>query len=122
MKFLVDKNISFRICALLAAAGHDALHVDELGLGAAPDVDVLGRAADEGRVVVSADTDFGTLLAASRASRPSVVLTREISTMASPELAALLLANLAAIEDALIQGAIVAFGRRTIRVRNLPLR
>ena len=122
MRFLVDKNISFRICGPLVAAGHDAVHVDEVGLGAAPDADVLDRAANEDRVVVSADTDFGTLLAASRASAPSVILTREISTMASSELAALLLANLAAIEDALTRGAVVAFGPQTIRIRSLPLR
>jgi predicted nuclease of predicted toxin-antitoxin system len=122
MRFLVDKNVSFRICAPLIAAGHDAVHVDEVGLGSAPDLDVLLLAASEERVVVSADTDFGTLLAASRATTPSVILTREISTMASSELAALLLANLAAIEGALTQGAVVAFGTRTVRIRNLPLR
>jgi hypothetical protein len=34
----------------------------------------------------------------------------------------LLLANLESIADALTAGAIVAFGRRGIRVRRLPLR
>ena len=39
------------------------MHVRELALQAAEDLVILDRAAAEGRVVVSADTDFGTLLA-----------------------------------------------------------
>jgi predicted nuclease of predicted toxin-antitoxin system len=40
---------------------------------AAPDEAIFDRAALEGRTVVSADTDFGTLLALRQESRPSLL-------------------------------------------------
>ncbi|MGQ0775892.1 MAG: DUF5615 family PIN-like protein [Pseudonocardiales bacterium] len=64
MRFLVDKNISCRLCALLDDAGHEAAHVDQFSLGAAEDVEIADFARSGEWVVVSSDTDFGTLLAA----------------------------------------------------------
>lgn len=122
MKFLIDKNVSYRICPHLEAAGHEAAHVDSLALAAAEDVEILEHARADAAVIVSADTDFGTLLAAQRAASPSVILTREVSTLPAAELAVLLLANLESVADALAAGAVVAIGRRGIRVRRLPLR
>ena len=46
---------------------------------AATDEDIFGLAAREGRVMVSADTDFGTLLALRRTAGPSVLIFRRFS-------------------------------------------
>jgi predicted nuclease of predicted toxin-antitoxin system len=58
--------------------GHDAVHVLELGMQGASDDQVLARAVQEDRVVVTVDTDFGTLPALSGADRPSVLLLRGV--------------------------------------------
>jgi predicted nuclease of predicted toxin-antitoxin system len=58
MRFLLDENVSHRICPHLKAAGHDAVHVTEIGLTSADDQVVLGRARDQDRVLVSCDHDF----------------------------------------------------------------
>lgn len=122
MKFLIDNNISHRICARLEAAGHEAVHVEALSMADADDAEILEHARENGSVVVSSDTDFGVLLAFQRATSPSVILTREVSTLRPVRLAELLVANLPSFSDALDKGAIVAIGRDAIRVRQLPLR
>lgn len=82
----------------------------------------MDLAVRDGRVIISADTDFGALLAHSRATKPSVILVRALIDRRPPELTGILIANLDVLEEHLRSGAIVAFTRTDIRVRPLPLR
>lgn len=100
MRFLLDENVSFRVGIELADQGHDAVHVDDLSMGEASHPEILERARDDGRVIISADADFGAYLAADRATEPSVILIREVSNLPSWELARLLLANLGDLSSA----------------------
>jgi predicted nuclease of predicted toxin-antitoxin system len=87
----------------------------------AADFRIFDRAAVERRIVVSADTDFGTLLATRRAALPSVILFRHGSQHRPDEQAALLAANLPALEADLERGSIIVLEPSRIRVRALPL-
>lgn len=58
---LTDENIDAAVIQLLRAHGFDVLDVAEAGLFGASDVALLQRAFGEGRVVVTHDSDFGTL-------------------------------------------------------------
>lgn len=62
MKFLVDNALSPQIASGLAQAGYDAIHVRDLNMGTSSDIDIFDLAIIEQRVIISADTDFGTLL------------------------------------------------------------
>jgi predicted nuclease of predicted toxin-antitoxin system len=43
MRFLLDENVSYRVCPHLKAAGHDAVHVSEIGLTSTDDRLILKR-------------------------------------------------------------------------------
>lgn len=120
MRFLVDESLSARVAHALVEAGHDAAHVGELQLLGAPDEAVLGAAAQTGRVLVSADTDFGELLALGRHPGPSVVIFRRAPHRPDKQVL-LLVASLPDIEDCLQAGAVVVLTSDRVRIRLLPI-
>jgi predicted nuclease of predicted toxin-antitoxin system len=70
--------------------------------------------------VVSADTDFGTLLAVGEKPLPSAVLFRHGADRRPTRQLELLLVNLSTVEADLAAGAIVVFDQARMRVRRLP--
>jgi predicted nuclease of predicted toxin-antitoxin system len=121
VKFLLDENLSPLLAEFLNAAGHDALHVRDVGLLMAPDRVILERARTERRILVSADTDFGQLLATAEASLPSVILLRREGERGASRQAALLLSNFGQVAADLDAGSIVVMEATRVRVRRLPV-
>lgn len=98
------------------------MRVDDIGLLGAADEVILAHAASTGQVIISADTDFGELLAVSGAARPSVILLRSADHFTPDQQATLLIANLAAVAADLESGSAVSIARGRLRVRPLPVR
>ncbi len=121
MRLLLDENLSPLLVDFLAAAGHDVVHVRDLGMAGARDEVVLATAETSKRTLISADTDFGTLLARSGAQKPSVVLIRRAVGRRAAEQALMLIDNLPVVDDDLAEGAVVVLGEKTIRIRRLPM-
>lgn len=121
MRFLLDANLSPKLVAALAAAGHPSRHVDEIGMLRSTDAAIFDRAAADGDVLITADTDFTNLLAARGSTAPSVVLLRHVAELAWREHEALLVANLPSVLADLRAGAVVSLSPTRLAVRRLPI-
>jgi predicted nuclease of predicted toxin-antitoxin system len=82
---------------------------------------ICDRAAVERRILVSADADFGTLLAVRSSRQPSVIPFRGEGSRKPDALARTLLANLPQLVGSLENGRIVTFEPARVRVRLLPI-
>ncbi len=121
MRFLLDESVSPLVKEPLIEAGHDAVHLHDLGIGGAPDPVVVDTAVAESRIVMTLDTDFGELVAKAALRFPSIVLFRGEVTRRPAMQAALLLENLEQFSVDLDLGAVVVIGDDRVRVRRLPI-
>ena len=120
MRFLTDLCISWRVTESLRAEGHDVVDVSEEAGYGTPDLEILARAAREGRIVLTADLDFPRLLATHCVRLPSVIVFR----LDDPSSAATLARLQPILKEqyiALAAGAVVTVEPRRVRVRLLPV-
>ena len=64
MKFLADMGISPKTALFLRTLGYDSLHLHDHALDRLSDVDILKKARNEKRILITHDLDFGGLVAA----------------------------------------------------------
>ncbi|MEB3215892.1 MAG: DUF5615 family PIN-like protein [Nostocales cyanobacterium 94392] len=120
MQLLLDQGLPSSATTLLYEVGIDAVHVAQIALSAAEDAEILQKAQEEKRIVVTLDADFHTLLALSEATSPSVIRIR-IQRLRAQTLTELLVRVIGECEEDLLQGAVVTVETSRIRVRRLPL-
>ncbi|BAU10597.1 hypothetical protein LEP3755_10820 [Leptolyngbya sp. NIES-3755] len=120
MKLLLDQGLPLSAAALLRDADIDTIHVGEIGMSEVEDADIIQRARDEERIVVTLDADFHAVLALDVATTPSVIRIR-IERLRAQALTDLLLTIIAECAEDLEQGSAITVEPSRIRVRRLPL-
>lgn len=120
MNFLADMGISPRVVEELRQKGHDAVHLTEQGLHRMVDGDILQKARQENRVLLTHDLDFGDLLAASGGTLPSVIIFR-LKDMRAPNVSKHLFSIIDQQFEPLNSGAVLSVTEQKVRIRTLPI-
>lgn len=116
MKFLVDRCAGHRLAVWLRDQGHDVLESPALGPDPG-DHALLARAAAEARILVTIDTDFGTLVYVQGLPHAGVV---RLPDVPAAQRIALMGQILARHQDALTAQAIITVRGGRIRISRPP--
>lgn len=104
----------------LCSRGHGAVHAAEIGLHRAPDSEIMARAKQEARTIVTADLDYPHHLAMARATEPSVIPFRD-GNWSDAEIITRIGEVLTALAQDDIAHSIIVVERSRVRRRRLPL-
>jgi predicted nuclease of predicted toxin-antitoxin system len=120
VRLVVDMNLSVEWIPELARHGWSASHWSTVGDPQADDITIMAWAVENGYVVFTHDLDFGTTLALTHATGPSVLQVRGQNVL--PEhMGPLVVAALRQHDAALAAGGLVVVEESKSRVRVLPL-
>jgi predicted nuclease of predicted toxin-antitoxin system len=121
MKVLVDMNLSPGWVTFLTKAGFEAVHWSDVGESNAADGELMQWAVERDYVVLTADLDFGAILAATQSGRPSVVQLR--SDILTPRaIGGAVVTAMQQARQELLDGALISVDPARARLRILPLR
>ncbi|MBA7542634.1 hypothetical protein ES705_34958 [subsurface metagenome] len=122
MRLLIDNALSPIVAEKLKQAGHDAVHVRELGMQCAPDDEIFKVAEEQERTLISADTDFGAILSLRDKCKPSFILIRKNTNTKPIQIADLLRSLLPELQEDINSGAVITITDTKLRIRMLPIK
>lgn len=120
VRLLLDMNLSVEWITELTSHGWSAVHWSTLGDPCAEDSVIMAWALANGYVIFTHDLDFGTTLALTHATGPSVLQVRGQNVLPE-DIGPAVSSALRQHGDALAAGAIVVVDLKKSRVRVLPL-
>ena len=121
MKIVTDMNLPLEWVPVLAEHGIEAEHWSTIGSPSAEDAEIMEWTKQNECVVFTHDLDFGALLAASGADKPSIFQVRTLTVLPG-QIEALVVAALKQFEPMLEAGALTSIDEKRSRARVLPLR
>jgi predicted nuclease of predicted toxin-antitoxin system len=120
MRFLADMGVSRKTVQALRDKQHEVVHLSEVGLHRLADDQILLKAFQEKRIVLTFDLDFADLLASGSHKFPSVIIFR--THRRKPDFITERLFEVMAMgEKDLTEGSVVMVLDADYRVRHLPI-
>jgi predicted nuclease of predicted toxin-antitoxin system len=119
VELVIDMNLSVEWVDELAKHGWSAVHWTNVGDPRADDSVIMAWALANAHVVFTHDLDFGTMLALTHATGPSVLQVRGQNVLPE-DIGSIVIAALNQHESALAAGALVVVDVKKSRVRVLP--
>jgi predicted nuclease of predicted toxin-antitoxin system len=120
LSILVDMNLSPEWIPVLAAEGWPSVHWSRVGDRGADDATLMAWAVANKHAVFTHDLDFGTALALTHATGPSVIQVRGQNVLPE-DISAAVVAAIRKYQPDLEAGALVTVDLGRSRVRVLPL-
>lgn len=120
IKILVDMNLSPGWVPVLVGHGWPTVHWATVGNARATDREVMDWARANGYIVFTHDLDFGTMLALTHDTGPSVLQVRGQDVLPD-HVETMVIAALRQHEADLVAGALVVVDVDSCRVRILPI-
>ena len=120
MKLPIDMNLSPAWVKVFESQGLKAIHWSTVGEPKALDQVIFAWASEHDYIVFTHDLDFGSILAATGQTKPSVVQVRT-QDVTPNHLERIVLSALRQFENLLLQGALVTIEEEKLRARILPL-
>ena len=117
MRILADENVPGAAVEILRSAGHDVAWVSEGGSGTA-DTDILSRASDESRLLVTFDKDFGDLAFHARMPVSHGIVLFRLASMSKDTVPQYVADSLASQVE--WEGHFSVISERRIRMRAIP--
>jgi predicted nuclease of predicted toxin-antitoxin system len=118
MRFLANENFPLPSVHRLRVSGYDTLAVVE-ELAGAKDSEVLARAADEGRIVLTFDRDYGELIYRLGLPSPAGLVYFRLDPL-TPEEPAELLIQIVTVSNLSLEQKFTVLDRGQVRQRPLP--
>jgi predicted nuclease of predicted toxin-antitoxin system len=120
MRFVIDMNLSPAWKSVFGEQQWESYHWSELGDPRATDAEIMEWARTHHSIVFTHDLDFGTLLATTQATGPSVIQIRTQDV--SPNyLRAVIVDAILRFQQELETGALIIVDEYRNRIRLLPL-
>jgi predicted nuclease of predicted toxin-antitoxin system len=121
IRLLLDQGCPRSAALILNRSGWDVVHVGEINMGRATDVEILEIARQQQRICVTLDADFHTHLAVTNAAMPSVIRLR-IEGLKAEAFAQLLIDLWPQIQNHVESGAaMITVNHQNVRIRSLPI-
>lgn len=121
MKIIIDMNLSPKWVDFFTSVAIESAHWVNIGNPQAADIEIFEYAILNECVILTADLDFGAILAFTRSNRPSVIQIR-LEYPFPHEIGETLLLAIKQFEAYIKEGCLLTLDNSKMRVKILPLK